>query len=149
MELQILSDLHIEFAPYEMIDTDADVVVLAGDIHLGERGFKWARDNIPDKVVVYVLGNHEFYKAATPRLIEKLTDRAAGTNIHVLENRSVAIGGIRFLGCTLWTDFDLLDCVDISIAASIPPVTTPSKTRESSAIPLGTRMSPKAGVNRA
>ena len=36
MKLQILSDLHIEFAPYEIVDTDADVVMLAGDIHLGD-----------------------------------------------------------------------------------------------------------------
>lgn len=116
MKLHILSDLHIEFAPYEIKDTDADVIIIAGDIHLGEKGFKWAYDNIKEKKVIYVLGNHEFYKAATPKLIEKLRIKSKGTNIHVLENDSVSIDGVRFLGCTLWTDFQLLDKMDISIA---------------------------------
>ena len=57
MKLQILSDLHIEFAPYEIVDTDADVVMLAGDIHLGDKGFKWAYDNIKEKEVIY--NNHQ------------------------------------------------------------------------------------------
>jgi Icc-related predicted phosphoesterase len=116
MKLQILSDLHIEFAPYEIVDTDADVVILAGDIHLGDKGFKWVYDNIKGKEVIYVLGNHEFYKAATPRLIEKLRIKSKGTNIHVLENDSVSINGVRFLGCTLWTDFQLMGKMDISLA---------------------------------
>jgi predicted phosphodiesterase len=118
MKLQILSDLHIEFAPYEIVDTDADVVILAGDIHLGDKGFKWASENIKDKEVIYVLGNHEFYKEATPRLFEKLRIKTKGTNIHVLENESFSIDGTRFLGCTLWTDFELLDTLDISIASA-------------------------------
>jgi len=118
MKLQILSDLHIEFAPYEMVDTDADVIILAGDIHLGEKGFKWAQENIKNKEVIYVLGNHEFYKEATPRLFDKLKEKAKDTNIHVLENRSISIDGVRFLGCTLWTDFELLDTLDVSIATA-------------------------------
>jgi predicted phosphodiesterase len=116
MKLQILSDLHIEFAPYEMVDTDGDVIILAGDIHLGDKGFKWAYDNIKDKEVIYVLGNHEFYRVATPKLINKLKDKSNGTNIHVLENDSISIDGVRFFGCTLWTDFMLLNKMDISLA---------------------------------
>ena len=87
MKLQILSDLHIEFAPYEIVETDADVVILAGDIHLGDRGFKWAKENIRNKEVIYVLGNHEFYREATPRLFEKLKEKIKDTNIHVPENQ--------------------------------------------------------------
>ncbi len=33
MKLHILSDVHVEFGPYDAPETDADVVVLAGDIH--------------------------------------------------------------------------------------------------------------------
>jgi predicted phosphodiesterase len=116
MKLHILSDLHIEFAPHEIMSSDADVVILAGDIHLGDKGFKWAYDNIKNKEVIYVLGNHEFYREATPKLINKLRDKSKGTNIHVLENESVAINGVRFFGCSLWTDFRLLDKMDISMA---------------------------------
>ena len=37
MKLQILSDLHLEFAGFEPPRPDADVVVLAGDIGVGAR----------------------------------------------------------------------------------------------------------------
>lgn len=36
MKIQILSDLHIEFQPFTLPTTDADVIVLAGDISLRE-----------------------------------------------------------------------------------------------------------------
>ena len=121
MKLQILSDLHLEFAPCQIVNTDADVVILAGDIHLGDRGYKWAEQNIKNKEVIYVLGNHEFYKEATPRLFEKLKKETKGTNIHVLENESISIGGVKFLGCTLWTDFELLNS-PISLIGSGRPV---------------------------
>lgn len=118
MKLQILSDLHIEFAPYKFQRTDADVVILAGDIHLGQSGFKWALENIPDQKVIYVLGNHEFYREATPQLIYKLKQQSKGTNICVLEDEAISIHGIRFLGCTLWTDFQLLGDIDVAIATA-------------------------------
>ena len=35
MKLHILSDIHLEFAPFDPPETDADVVILAGDIGLG------------------------------------------------------------------------------------------------------------------
>jgi predicted phosphodiesterase len=129
MKLQILSDLHIEFAPFEIVETDADVVILAGDIHLGDRGFKWAKENIKNKEVIYVLGNHEFYREATPRLFEKWKEKTKGTNIHVLENKSISIDGIRFLGCTLWTDFELLNNLDVSIASADMQMTDYRKIR--------------------
>jgi Icc-related predicted phosphoesterase len=118
MKLQILSDLHIEFAPHDFHRTDADIVILAGDIHLGQGGFKWALENITDKKVIYVLGNHEFYREATPQLISKLKQLSKGTHIYVLENEAVSINGVRFLGCTLWTDFQLYGDIDVAIAAA-------------------------------
>lgn len=107
MKIQILSDLHIEFQPFQLRETEADVIVLAGDIHVGEKGVKWAITNIPNKPVIYVLGNHEYYGHAYPRLVQKLKDVALGTNVYVLENDAVAIAGVNFFGCTLWTDFQL------------------------------------------
>lgn len=118
MKLQILSDLHIELAPYQYQRTDADVVILAGDIHLGQDGFKWALENITDQKVIYVLGNHEFYGEATPQLISRLKQLSKGTNICVLENAAVSLNGVRFLGCTLWTDFQLLGDADVAIATA-------------------------------
>ena len=54
MRLHILSDLHLEFVTIKVPETDVDVVVLAGDIHLGCEGRKWARSHFQDKPVVYV-----------------------------------------------------------------------------------------------
>ena len=54
-----------------------------------------------------VLGNHEFYGSG---LGTELVRAQAGTtthNIHVLENAAVVLGGTRFVGATLWTDYDL------------------------------------------
>jgi hypothetical protein len=107
MRLHLLSDLHLEFVPLKPPATDADVVVLAGDIDLGWEGRRWARSHFPDRPVIYVLGNHEFYRHALPRLTETLQRETAGSHIHVLENSAVEIGGFTFLGCTLWTDFRL------------------------------------------
>ena len=107
MRILLLSDLHIEFADYAPPEVDVDVVVLAGDINLGSAGVDWAMDVFPAVPVVYVLGNHEYYRHSFDRLAIQLAHRAEGTNVHVLERGSVEIKGVRFLGCTLWTDFSL------------------------------------------
>lgn len=41
MKLHILNDLHIEFADFDIPDTEADVIVLAGDIGDGSGGLGW------------------------------------------------------------------------------------------------------------
>lgn len=105
MKLRILSDLHIEFADFAPPGVDCDVVILAGDIGVGMGGLRWAESRFPDRPVVYVLGNHEFYFHDTA-LVGVMKARGP-TNIHVLNNDQVVIDGVRFLGSTLWTDFAL------------------------------------------
>jgi predicted phosphodiesterase len=107
MKIQVLSDLHLEFIPFQPLITDADVVVLAGDIHLGTEGLQWAKEIFTDKIVIYVLGNHEYYYHTTPTLIHQLRQLAIHSQVHVLENESIEIEGVKFFGCTLWTDFKL------------------------------------------
>ena len=107
MKIQVLSDLHIEVDDFEFEETDSDVVVLAGDIHVKDKGVNWAIENIKDKPVLYVLGNHEFYGNAYPKLVNSLREIVKGTNVLILENDSVTIEGVNFFGCTLWTDFEL------------------------------------------
>lgn len=43
MKLHILSDLPIEFAHFELPETDADVIVLAGDVGVGMTGVECTR----------------------------------------------------------------------------------------------------------
>lgn len=108
MKIQILSDLHLEFGSSSALNFDhADVVILAGDTHLGVKGIEWAKKYIPNKKVIYLLGNHEYYKGAYPKTLNKILNAAEDSNISVLENSFVDIENIRFHGCTLWTDFSI------------------------------------------
>jgi predicted phosphodiesterase len=107
MYIHILSDLHVDFGPIPLPDVEADATVLAGDVRPGKSAIKWIRENFPKRPVIYVLGNHEFYGGATPKLIYDFHRLSAGTNVHVLENECLVLDGVRFVGCTLWTDFCL------------------------------------------
>lgn len=105
MKLYVVSDVHTEFADFQPEPGDADVVVLAGDVGVGPSSLDWIHAAFPDRPVVYVLGNHEFYRGNLDDVVAFKT--AASANVHVLERDSVTIDGVRFLGTTLWTDFAL------------------------------------------
>ncbi|MNK78654.1 3',5'-cyclic adenosine monophosphate phosphodiesterase CpdA [compost metagenome] len=107
MRIQIISDLHQEFGFSTLNYEKADLVVLAGDVNLGLKGISWIKAHIPDKPVLYVLGNHEYYKGAYPKTLHQIAAAAAGSNVQVLENERFELNGIRFHGATLWTDFSL------------------------------------------
>jgi len=119
MKLAIFSDLHIEFGqPWELpAELDYDVLVLAGDIDKGTRGLD--RFAHWPKPVVYVMGNHEAYGQVLPVLLRKFR-QARTSSVHFLENSSAELGGVRFLGTTLWTDFALFgpDREDDAMAAA-------------------------------
>ncbi len=57
--------------------------------------------------MIYILGNHEYYKGSYPKTLNKIKYAAENTNIRVLEDSFLDIEDIRFHGCTLWTDFAL------------------------------------------
>lgn len=103
MKLQVMSDLHLTVAPFEPPSTDADVVVLAGDIARPDQAMAFARSL--HKPVVFVAGNHEFYGGSLSGTYARLKALAQGSAVHVLEREAIVIGGTRFLGTTLWTDF--------------------------------------------
>jgi predicted phosphodiesterase len=111
MKLLIYSDLHLEFSPFnpapEVVDA-ADVIVLAGDIGKGMRGTRSAQEWFDNKSVIYVAGNHEFYGHDRKIAIDNMRADCAGTNVHFLDRDEITLDGVRFLGATLWTDFDLL-----------------------------------------
>lgn len=105
MKLHILNDLHVEYADFVIPQTDADVVVLAGDIGMGTGGLDWIVQQAIDKPVIYVPGNHEFYQHDL-KLVSHLKKKAP-SHVFVLDNDMVEVDGIRFLGSILWTDFAL------------------------------------------
>ncbi|MBS0293257.1 MAG: metallophosphoesterase family protein [Proteobacteria bacterium] len=106
MKLHILSDLHLGVHGMEQPETDADIVVLAGDIARPEQAVAWAQGF--GKPVLYVPGNHEFYGGSlrqTPRTLQAL---CAGGPVQLLDNRSLVLQGVRFIGSTLWSDFRIV-----------------------------------------
>jgi Icc-related predicted phosphoesterase len=105
MKIHILSDLHTEFSDFDPPETDADVVVLAGDIGVGKGGIEWAAHHFSGKPVIYVPGNHEFY-GHDVRDMGRLFD-VASAYIRVLSDSAHELDGVRLLGSTLWTDFKL------------------------------------------
>jgi predicted phosphodiesterase len=106
MKIRILSDLHLEAAPFDPPPAPADVVVLAGDIDNGAAGIEWAKGRF-DVPVLYVAANHEPYDGEFHATQAALGAAARGTGIRVLDCSEAVLGGVRFLGCTLWTDFAL------------------------------------------
>jgi len=107
MKIRVLSDLHLEFAGWTPPPAHADVVVLAGDIHVGVRGIEWARRQFPALPVIYVIGNHEFYGGQLQQMSAALRETAERLDVNVLDAAELLIEGTRFLGATLWTDFAL------------------------------------------
>lgn len=104
---RIFSDLHLEFSDWTPPRAAAEAILLAGDISVGARGLQWARRHFPNLPVVYVPGNHEFYGARLPEALESLRDKARQFGIHLLDGDEAVVGGTRFLGTTLWTDYAL------------------------------------------
>ncbi len=113
MKIQLLSDLHNEFYRTEqppLIDeTMADVVVLVGDIGVGIEGLCWAESEGGRlaKPILYVAGNHEFYHHDIALLDEMRGFSADCKWLRFLENDELVIDGVRFLDCTLWTDYKI------------------------------------------
>lgn len=113
MKILVLSDLHLEMGDLDLvvdgqrIDDGVDAVVLAGDVMNGPGGPAWARQAFPNKEIVMVSGNHELYGLDWLEGLERLREDSASHGVHFLEDAAVEIDGIRFLGCTLWTDFCL------------------------------------------
>jgi predicted phosphodiesterase len=107
MKIHILADLHLEYGDYAPLKVDADVVVMAGDIHTKAMAIPWLLRAYPEIPVIYVAGNHEYYRNALPKMTDTLRDAARDTNIHFLENEEIVLNGVRFLGCVLWTNFTL------------------------------------------
>lgn len=121
MRIRIYSDLHNEFtriAPFVPPTTDADVVVLAGDIDIQARGVSWANETF-NQPVIYCAGNHEFYKGHIDHTLRKMRE-AAAPHVHVMENQVWICNQTRFLVTTSWTDFSSTgDVVEAMITCAL------------------------------
>jgi len=130
MKIALASDVHLEFGPLEIHNTDhADVLILSGDIcvardlsdrdvHnlLGENTkshryhafFENCAAQFKD--VIYIAGNHEHYHGDYGTTVNHIREKLAYLkNLHVLEKQSIKLGDVTFVCGTLWTDMNKED----------------------------------------
>ena len=104
---------------------DADICVVPGDFIEGDPADAVSLlDDLIGVVmpVIYVLGNHEYYHPGRDMLVNReLAQRAAARTegrVRVLDDSAVDIGGVRFIGSTLWYDLEIFGADDESMAHS-------------------------------
>ena len=132
MKLQLLSDLHLEVHPHFQPEPapEADVLVLAGDIGSYQSGsllqgefFGLERFSpLPQFAgwpcpVLFVPGNHEYDQQDWDEAHTRLQRVCDTLGIEWLERRSTEIDGVRFVGTTLWTDYDAIALQDAQVQA--------------------------------
>ena len=121
MKIAYGSDLHLELGiakPELDSIRGADVLMLAGDIYKGRDDvsgqplvMKYSKECVEELAmpVIVVCGNHELYGEKLHRFLAGCKNFAAATeNLYFLENEALVLGGTRFLGCTLWSDFIMM-----------------------------------------
>lgn len=114
MKAWIISDIHL-FRAIGMKTTppfpvpQADVCILAGDVSDDlDVSLNYLLYEIgPHMPVVAVLGNHDYYGNSIDTALAKARAAVSGSNVHILENNRIELGGVRFIGATLWTDFEI------------------------------------------
>ncbi|MEY3460870.1 MAG: hypothetical protein RLZZ03_523, partial [Pseudomonadota bacterium] len=129
MNIQLLSDLHLESNPHFTARpvAGADLLVLAGDIGSYQPGSSLGSLCVPDfglarfsprpvneggagwpTPVIFVPGNHEYDGLEFDEATLRLRQACERWGLIWLDRESLVLQGVRFVGCTLWTDFDAL-----------------------------------------
>ena len=111
LRLQVMSDLHFDSAPCTMPHAvpGVDAVVVAGDTCSGaEKAFAYLRAAFPAPLpLIVVLGNREFHGRAVVNESRRARSIARDYQITLLDDGTAVVGGVRFVGGTLWTDYRL------------------------------------------
>ncbi len=151
MNIQLLSDLHLETHPNWVATPapGADLLVLAGDIGsyqlnsgLTDNDFgleRFSPHHGWPTPVLFVPGNHEYDALDFDETHVRLRETCERLGITWLEREIVTytqLGGqtlshpVRFVGTTLWTDFDALFPVGESQSPSVNQLTQQLKARD-------------------
>ena len=129
MKIRFFSDLHGEFQrgryatnwipPHAPDDKDT-VLVLAGDIDVGSWSAEYANAlGAQFKSVILVLGNHDLWYQNIDTFYDEAREQITEPNVFLLQNETVTIDDIEFLGTTLWTDLNGEHPFDVWIAPKI------------------------------
>lgn len=120
MRIQLVSDLHLERYPdfVPSAAPDVDVLVLAGDIGSYQPGsllpdddfglsrFSPRQAHAPWPRVLFIPGNHEFDSLEFEPTYARLRETCERLGIEWLDRDIITIGDVRFIGTTLWSDFE-------------------------------------------
>jgi Icc-related predicted phosphoesterase len=104
------SDLHLERQglPKDWLQEVPDILILAGDIIRIDDSYRLLTDlaeKYEDMQILYVTGNHEYYDIENMLEAERILKASLMSHerIHFLQNDTIEINGIRFLGTTGWS----------------------------------------------
>lgn len=121
MKIRLISDVHHEF--YEDADLyenkGEDVLVIAGDLNVGFDACSQSLLKFDTADIVYVPGNHEYYKTSTHEFDHKMQKFCVSEHINYLNPDWVSIRGVNFIGATLWTNFRNDKIAQLSCAGRI------------------------------
>lgn len=116
MQAVIFSDLHLSFSDLDYrldFPPNAEIAIIAGDVCAPvSSSLKWIFERVVMQglPVIFVAGNHEHYGHILDHsMADGMAVRGRYDGLHWLENEGVVIDGIRFLGATLWTDYELYE----------------------------------------
>lgn len=110
MKFELISDLHLTQNTIfydDFFDAKSEILVLAGDIceyHEIPKYYEFFEKISKNwKTILYVLGNHEFYFGQIDKVANIIRNHLKELkNIIILDNESVNINNIQFVGSTLW-----------------------------------------------
>jgi predicted phosphodiesterase len=106
------------WSPAPMPEDKDTILVLPGDLWTDNQAFErrygqptsWLEKQAARfHSIVLVLGNHDYWRGALARAPIKAKEHIAAlnlTNVHLLERSTVCIGDVKFVGGTLWTDYN-------------------------------------------
>jgi len=122
MKIKVWSDLHLEFRRdhmgtilfdhihHEHSDDKETILLLAGDISTGVTAMPFVEEMCKHfKHVLMIHGNHEYYYNEFEKTVKNWQDwelEGSPKNFHFLYNDQRILDGVRFLGGTMWTDFN-------------------------------------------
>lgn len=104
----VLSDIHLEFdekldSYNSIVDQKyADAIILAGDIHVGEKALPFVEHLLDlGYIVFYVTGNHEYYNSDILS-VDNFWKSIDLENFYFLQNDTVYFDNVRIIGSTMW-----------------------------------------------
>jgi hypothetical protein len=134
MYINLMSDLHLEFADLEL--PGGDVLILSGDLceaknikkdhydpemvlfeherkdRRPDRWYRFLEEECSKKYdhTIYVMGNHEHYGFQFHKTYNYIQSQLPD-NVFLLENETHIVEDVTFVGATLWTDMNKGDAL--------------------------------------